>query len=118
MILFSGGSLYLSYYWECSWHQITLVTYSSLSSKNLSTTPLHNPYEISWENGAAHAFPYPAFMLFFMTVPRLLTMPFSANDWYLPFKFLLYHLPIFIADFAILVVFYIGFTVAVDVLSY
>lgn len=58
-----------------------------------------------WQNGDARAFPYPAVMLYIMVALRLLLTPFGASDWSLPAKFLLYHIPLFVADLTILAVF-------------
>lgn len=73
--------------------------------ENFATNPLHSPYITSWHEGEAAAFPYPAFMLYFMVAPRLLMAPFGAAMWPLPLKFLLYHIPLFIADLTMLAVF-------------
>lgn len=67
--------------------------------------PLQNPYAFFWQNGDARAFPYPAVMLYIMVALRLLLAPFGASDWSLPAKFLLYHIPLFVADLTILAVF-------------
>lgn len=73
--------------------------------ENFADTPFQSPYVTSWHEGEPAAFPYPAFMLYFMVAPRLLMAPFGAAAWPLPLKFLLYHIPLFAADLTMLLVF-------------
>lgn len=70
-----------------------------------SSHPLQNPYEIFWQSGNTRAFPYPAVMLYSMVALRFLLIPFGIENWPVLAKFFIYHIPLFIADFAILAVF-------------
>ncbi len=63
-----------------------------------------NPYRHFWEASVKQAFPYPAAMLYIMSIPRLLAAPFHPDGWPLMARLLLYRIPLFAADFAIFLV--------------
>lgn len=73
--------------------------------EHFATDPLQNPYAFFWTHQDARAFPYPAFMLYVLVAFRLILAPLGAAGWPLAAKFLIYRIPFFIADVAILCVF-------------
>jgi uridine kinase len=64
--------------------------------------PLQDPYATFWQAGDARAFPYPAFMLYVLVLPRLLLQPFGAEHWPIFLKLFIYRLPLLFADVTIL----------------
>ena len=66
--------------------------------------PLQNPYAYFWQAGDARMFPYPAFMLYILSLPRLLVEPFGAAHWPEYLKLFMYRLPLIGADIAILAI--------------
>lgn len=73
--------------------------------EHFATHPFQNPYDFFWAHKDVRAFPYPAFMLYVLVALRLLMAPLGAAGWPLAAKFLIYHIPLFVADFAIFSVF-------------
>lgn len=67
-------------------------------------SPFSNPYDTFWTAGMDQNFPYPAAMLWIMSLPRLILYWTSFHD--LPFNVLMfaYRLPLILADLAIFMV--------------
>ena len=65
-----------------------------------------NPYDHFMQNGKGNEFPYPPFMLWLFSLPRLILSPFCSADGVLNmFESFVYRIPLFVADLAILFVF-------------
>ena len=68
--------------------------------------PNASPYEYFWAQGKSSSFPYPAFMLYMMASPRILSL-FIFGDHVAPTAVLfVYRLPLFLADALIATTFY------------
>ncbi len=64
-----------------------------------------NPYDYFMENGGGNEFPYPPFMLWLFSLPRLLLSPFCSSDGALSLlESVIYRAPLLLADMAILFV--------------
>ncbi|MCC6818435.1 MAG: DUF2029 domain-containing protein [Bacteroidia bacterium] len=65
-----------------------------------------DPYQFFLENGKGVEFPYPPFMLFLFTLPRLLIWPLFPGNWevFTMVDSLIYRLPLLAADLVILFV--------------
>ncbi|MGE0566600.1 MAG: hypothetical protein AB7O73_01515 [Bacteroidia bacterium] len=65
-----------------------------------------NPYDYFMQNGKGNEFPYPPLMLWLFSLPRLMFSPFCSVDGTLSFfESLVYRIPLFVADLAILFIF-------------
>jgi uridine kinase len=74
-------------------------------TNNFAQNPFHNPYSDFFSKGESNIFPYPALMLYVLSTSRLL---FSFINWN-SITFLdifLFKIPLFLADFIILLVLY------------
>lgn len=64
-----------------------------------------NPYDYFIENGRGNEFPYPPFMLWLFSIPRMIFAPLCDTDGVLTlFESFVYRIPLFLSDLAILFV--------------
>lgn len=63
-----------------------------------------NPYEYFSQHGTGTEFPYPPAMLYIFSLPRLLLWPFTGHDTFGIAASLIYRIPLFVADFTILII--------------
>lgn len=66
--------------------------------------PTQDPYAAFLEAGQANAFPYPAFMLYIMGLPRLLLGAVLDVEVYPYLQLFIYRLPLLLADIAIIAI--------------
>ncbi len=66
--------------------------------------PFSNVYETQWLSGSKQGFPYPAAMLWILSVPRLLIYWMGFHELNLNILMFIYRIPLIIADLLILIV--------------